>query len=69
MGPAFERVRKPTRETRAIACSTDREFALISQAAAELGYPFGPYFQLLALTGQRREEVAGLSGANSIPSS
>jgi integrase len=29
-------------------------------ASSELGYPFGPMYQLLMLSGQRREEVAGL---------
>jgi integrase len=40
---------------------TDQELALILRAAAELGYPFGPLVRLLVLTGQRREEVAGLN--------
>jgi integrase len=38
----------------------DDELAIVWRAAATLGYPFAPYFQLLILTGQRREEVAGL---------
>jgi integrase len=32
-------------------------------AAGELGWPFGPFFRLLLLTGQRREEVAGMRRA------
>jgi integrase len=39
--------------------STD-EIKAFWAAAGELGWPFGPFFQLLLLTGQRREEVAGL---------
>jgi len=32
--------------------------------AGELGYPWGPYFRLLLLTGQRRGEVAGMRRAD-----
>jgi integrase len=39
---------------------TDEELALVWNASKGLGYPFGPMFRLLILTGQRREEVAGL---------
>jgi integrase len=39
---------------------TDAEVALIWAAAGELGHPFGPLVQLLLLTAQRREEVAGM---------
>ncbi len=42
---------------------TDDELVTVWKAAGTLGYPFGPYFQLLILTGQRREEVAGLEWA------
>lgn len=38
----------------------DEELALAWKAAEGLGYPFGPIFRLLILTGQRREEVAGV---------
>ena len=38
----------------------DAELALVWKASSGLGYPFGPMFQLLMITGQRREEVAGL---------
>ena len=38
----------------------DRELAEIWEAAGTLGYPFGLFFKLLALTLQRREEVAGM---------
>src|SRR5580704_6190110 len=36
----------------------DDEIRLFWPASAELGWPFGPLFQLLLLTGQRRDEVA-----------
>jgi len=39
---------------------SDEELAEIWQATSQLGYPFGPFVQLLILTGQRRSEVAGL---------
>jgi len=39
---------------------SETELAAIWRAAAKLGYPFGPFVQLLLLTGQRRNEVAGL---------
>jgi integrase len=40
---------------------TDRELAAIVKAAQKMGSPFGGIVELLALTGQRREEVAQLS--------
>lgn len=39
---------------------TDQELRLVWQASFALGYPFGPMFRLLLLTGARREEVASL---------
>ena len=39
---------------------SDEELVLIWRASLCLGYPFGTVFQLLMLTGQRREEVAAL---------
>lgn len=39
---------------------TNEEIRLIWHASDRLGYPFGPLFRLLLITGQRREEVAGL---------
>lgn len=39
---------------------TDAELRLVWLAAEGLGWPFGPIVQLLILTGQRRDEVAGL---------
>ena len=36
------------------------ELASIWRAAGELGWPFGPLHQLLILTAQRRDEVAGM---------
>ena len=39
---------------------TDEELRLVWLGASELGSPFGPLFQLLMVTGQRREEGAGV---------
>jgi len=39
---------------------SDGELAEMWAAAGTLGYPFGPFFKLLTLTLQRREEVAGM---------
>jgi integrase len=40
---------------------SDEELRLVWLAAEALGFPFGPIFQLLILTGQRRGEVAGMT--------
>ena len=37
---------------------TDTEMRALWQAAEKLGYPYGDLFRLLALTGQRKSEVA-----------
>jgi integrase len=37
-----------------------REIIAFWKGCGEIGYPFGPVFKLLAVTGQRREEVAGM---------
>jgi integrase len=39
---------------------TERELRSFWHATEELGFPFGPAFQLMALTGQRRGEVVGM---------
>ena len=39
---------------------TDSEIAEVWHGSAGLGFPFGPLFKLLLLTGQRREEVASI---------
>jgi integrase len=40
---------------------SDAELRLVWMAAGEEGWPFGPIIRLLILTGQRRDEVAGLA--------
>ena len=37
---------------------TDTELRALWNAAGQLNYPFGPWYQMLALTGQRKSEVA-----------
>jgi integrase len=37
---------------------TDAELGAVWRASERMGYPFGPLFQMLALTGQRKSEVA-----------
>ena len=39
---------------------TDNEIVAFWAGCDFIGYPFGPVFKLLAVTGQRREEVAGM---------
>jgi hypothetical protein len=42
---------------------SDDELASIWTGTADLSQPFGPFFRLLILTGQRRSEVAGIGWA------
>ena len=53
-------INAPARSTKRDRVLSDDEFIAIWRAAIEMGYPFGSIVQLLLLTGQRREEVAGL---------
>jgi integrase len=52
------RVAKPGAEHRRDRVLDDGELALVWRAAGEVRYPWGPFFQMLLLTGQRRSEVA-----------
>ncbi len=54
----FEVPPAPTSRDRVLR---DAELRLAWLAAEKLGYPFGPLYRLLIGTGQRREEVSGLS--------
>lgn len=42
---------------------TDDELAVVWRSSAGLNDPFGPFFRLLIVTGQRRAEVAGMGWA------
>ena len=68
-------VKPPMAERARDRILTDDEVRWFWQATGEMGFPFGPLFRLLLLTGQRRDEVgqmrwAELDGASwSIPGS
>lgn len=51
-------VRAPTRTVQRDRVLTDDEIRAIWRASMELGYPFGPFVQLLMITAQRRGEAA-----------
>jgi integrase len=53
-------LRKPGIERSRDRILTDEELKSFWRATEELGFPFGPTFQLMVLTGQRRGEVAGM---------
>ncbi len=54
------RVPKPGVERSRDRVLSDAELAHVLKAATKRGWPFGTFVQLLALTGQRRNEVAGM---------
>jgi integrase len=54
-------VRAPTVERARDRVLTDRELAGIIRAARQMGGPYGAIVEVLALTGQRRDEVARMS--------
>ena len=51
-------VKPPSPETARARTLSDGELTLVWKAAGGIGYPFGTLVQLLAATGQRRDEVA-----------
>jgi integrase len=64
---AFASVIVEGEETSRDRVLTDREVAAFWNAADPLPYPFGPFFRLLALTLQRRDEVAAMTWAELNP--
>jgi integrase len=54
-------VRPPVPEVRRDRVLTDDELRWFWKATDKLGLPFGPLFKMLALTGQRLSEVAGMA--------
>jgi integrase len=54
-------IKPPSRMGKRERTLTDAELRLVWRAAGGVGWPFGPIVRLLILTGQRRDEVAGLS--------
>jgi integrase len=57
-------VEAPGEETARTRILTADEIRAVWAAAGGLGYPFGPFFQLALITGQRREEVARMRWAD-----
>jgi integrase len=55
-----EGVNAPSPETKRKRVLSADEIKLLWEAADALGWPFGPCIKLLILTGQRRDEVAGM---------
>ena len=56
-----QRMKPPTRERSRDRILTDEEIRWFWQASGELTWPFGPLVRLLLLTGQRRDEVSGMT--------
>jgi integrase len=54
------RMKSPTKERARDRVLRDDELRWFFAACDEIGWPFGPLFRLLLLTGQRRDEVAGV---------
>ncbi len=54
-------IKPPSRESSRDRVLSDEELAAVWCAAAGIGFPFGPLVQMLILTAQRREEVAGIT--------
>jgi integrase len=55
--------RKPSSEQSRGRVLSDPELVLVWHAAGEINYPFGPFTQMLILTGARRGEVAGMAAS------
>ncbi len=51
-------VKAPAAETSRDECLSDDELRLLWRGCVSIGWPFGPFVQLLLLTAQRRDEVA-----------
>lgn len=59
VSPCFG-IKAPARAQSRDRVLTDEELKTLWSASVTLGYPFGPIFQLLATTAQRRGEVVGM---------
>ena len=58
------RMKKPGNEVERERVLSGTEICLVWHAAGRIGYPFGPLYQMLILTGQRRGEVASMRWAD-----
>lgn len=54
-------IKPPSKAGKRERTLTDAELRLVWISAGGLGWPFGPIVRLLILTGQRRDEVAGMA--------
>ena len=54
-------LRAPAKELARDRVLSDEELAQIIRAARQIGYPYGNIVELLALTGQRRQEITALT--------
>jgi integrase len=54
------RIKAPAFEASRERVLSDGEIRRVWVAAQQIGFPFGPFVQILVLTGQRRDEVAGI---------
>jgi site-specific recombinase XerC len=55
----------PAREQARHRVLSDEELAAVLQGAQAIGFPFGSIVEMLALTGQRREEVGRMAWSTS----
>ena len=58
--PPTKNIKRPAEEEARDRILEDAEITLFWRASDGLGWPFGPFLKLLLLTGQRRNEVAGM---------
>jgi integrase len=56
-----ERLKPPSKERSRERALSDEEIAVIWQATAEMGYPYGGFYRLLLLTGQRRGQAVQMT--------
>src|SRR6476620_11566597 len=57
------RIKRPGLEVERERSLTDEEIRVLWPALTALGYPFGPAFKFMLVTGQRRGEVGGMTWA------
>lgn len=58
--PPTKHISRPAEEEARDRILDNSEVKRLWQGCTDLGWPFGPYFKMLLVTGQRRNEVAGM---------
>lgn len=58
--PPTKHISRPAEEEARDRVLDNGEIERVWQGCDDLGWPFGPYFKLLLVTGQRRNEIAGM---------